>query len=102
MRSWMSIRDYYSARYLRAWQLQSVLNEALTSRDSTVDWFSNPRAGPWMVERAVFRRSARNGGGDCCARFHWGGKDRKEHRPRQPAKRAFIQPVDPQGRGLLA
>ncbi len=29
---------YYSARYLRAWQLQSVLNEELTARFD-VDWF---------------------------------------------------------------
>jgi hypothetical protein len=39
---------YYSARYLRAWQLQSVLNEELTTRFD-VDWFRNPSAGPWMV-----------------------------------------------------
>jgi hypothetical protein len=39
---------YYSARYLRAWQLQSVLNEELTRRFD-VDWFRNPSAGPWMV-----------------------------------------------------
>jgi hypothetical protein len=39
---------FYSARYLRAWQLQSVLNEKLTARFD-VDWFRNPSAGPWMV-----------------------------------------------------
>ena len=39
---------YYSARYLRAWQLQSVLNEELTARFD-VDWFRNPSAGPWMA-----------------------------------------------------
>jgi hypothetical protein len=39
---------FYSARYLRAWQLQSVLNERLTARFD-VDWFRNPSAGPWMV-----------------------------------------------------
>lgn len=39
---------YYSARYLRAWQLQSVLNEELTTRFD-VDWFRNPSAGPCMV-----------------------------------------------------
>jgi len=39
---------YYSARYLRAWQLQSILNEELTARFD-VDWFRNPSAGPWMV-----------------------------------------------------
>ena len=40
---------YYSARYLRAWQLQAVLNETLTQRYD-VDWWRNPRAGPWMVQ----------------------------------------------------
>jgi hypothetical protein len=39
---------FYSARYLRAWQLQSVLNESLTSRFD-VDWFRNPSTGPWMI-----------------------------------------------------
>jgi hypothetical protein len=39
---------FYSARYLRAWQLQSVLNEMLTARFDS-DWFRNPSAGPWMV-----------------------------------------------------
>ena len=39
---------FYSARYLRAWQLQSVLNEKLTARFD-IDWFRNPGAGPWMV-----------------------------------------------------
>jgi len=39
---------FYSARYLRAWQLQSVLNEKMTARFD-IDWFRNPSAGPWMV-----------------------------------------------------
>jgi hypothetical protein len=39
---------FYSARYLRAWQLQSVLDERLTARFD-VDWFRNPSTGPWMV-----------------------------------------------------
>lgn len=39
---------FYSARYLRAWQLQSVLNEQLTARFDD-DWFRNPGAGPWLV-----------------------------------------------------
>ena len=39
---------FYSARYLRAWQLQSTLNEKLTARFD-IDWFRNPSAGPWMV-----------------------------------------------------
>ncbi|HVZ78392.1 MAG TPA: hypothetical protein VG818_10460 [Gemmatimonadaceae bacterium] len=40
---------YYAARYLRAWQLQSVLAESLTERFDE-DWWRNPRCGPWMVE----------------------------------------------------
>ena len=48
---------YYSARYLRAWQLQSILNEQLTSRFD-VDWFRNPSAGPWMV-RELFAQGQR-------------------------------------------
>jgi hypothetical protein len=39
--------SYYSARYLRAWQLQSLLNETLTERYNE-DWWRNPRAGPWV------------------------------------------------------
>ncbi len=39
---------FYSARYLRAWQLQSVLNEQLTSQFDS-DWFRNPGAGPWLA-----------------------------------------------------
>lgn len=39
---------YYAARYLRAWQLQAVLDEALRERFDE-DWWRNPKAGPWMV-----------------------------------------------------
>jgi hypothetical protein len=38
---------YYSARYLRAWQLQALLAETLVERYDT-DWWRNPRAGPWI------------------------------------------------------
>ena len=48
---------YYSARYLRAWQLQAVLNETLTQRYD-MDWWRNPRAGPWMVQ-ALFSEGQR-------------------------------------------
>ncbi|MDQ6768905.1 MAG: M3 family metallopeptidase [Gemmatimonadota bacterium] len=48
---------FYSARYLRAWQLQSVLNEKLTARFDN-DWFRNPSAGPWMV-RELFSHGQR-------------------------------------------
>jgi hypothetical protein len=40
---------YYSARYLRAWQLQALMSETLTERFDE-DWWRNPRAGPWMVQ----------------------------------------------------
>ncbi len=40
---------YYSARYLRAWQLQSVLDEYLVG-NFDVDWFRNPGAGRFMVD----------------------------------------------------
>lgn len=40
---------YYSARYLRAWQMQALLAETLTERYDQ-DWWRNPRAGPWLVE----------------------------------------------------
>ena len=40
---------YYAARYLRAWQLQSVLTETLVERYDA-DWWRNPRCGPWMMQ----------------------------------------------------
>jgi hypothetical protein len=43
---------YYSARYLRAWQLQSVLDEHLV-REYDDDWFRNPRAGRWLVDELL-------------------------------------------------
>jgi hypothetical protein len=39
---------YYSTRYLRAWQLQALLNESLVSRFDA-DWHRNPSAGPWLA-----------------------------------------------------
>ncbi|MDE3053839.1 MAG: hypothetical protein KGJ70_08130 [Gemmatimonadota bacterium] len=39
---------YYAARYLRAWQLQALLNETLVDRFDD-DWWRNPHAGPWVV-----------------------------------------------------
>jgi hypothetical protein len=41
---------FYAARYLRAWQLQALLNETLVERFDA-DWWRNPRAGPWVVEQ---------------------------------------------------
>ena len=40
---------YYAARYLRAWQLQSLITETLVEQYDA-DWWRNPRAGPWIVE----------------------------------------------------
>jgi hypothetical protein len=40
---------FYSARYLRAWQLQSLLAETLVEKFNA-DWWRNPRAGPWIVQ----------------------------------------------------
>jgi hypothetical protein len=40
---------YYAARYLRAWQLQAVIGEALVERFDE-DWYRNPRAGPYIVD----------------------------------------------------
>lgn len=39
---------FYSTRYLRAWQLQSLLDEGLINRFNE-DWWRNPAAGPWIV-----------------------------------------------------
>ena len=39
---------FYSARYLRAWQLQALLAETLRERFNE-DWYRNPAAGPWVV-----------------------------------------------------
>jgi hypothetical protein len=39
---------YYSTRYLRAWQLQALLNESLVERFD-IDWYRNPLAGPWLT-----------------------------------------------------
>jgi len=38
---------YYAVRYLRAWQLQALISETLVGLFD-VDWWRNPRAGPWV------------------------------------------------------
>jgi hypothetical protein len=48
---------YYSARYLRAWQLQAQLADTLRERFNE-DWWRNPRAGPFMV-RELFGEAQR-------------------------------------------
>jgi hypothetical protein len=48
---------YYAARYLRAWQLQALITETLVARYD-VDWWRNPRAGPWIAQ-ALFGEAQR-------------------------------------------
>jgi hypothetical protein len=48
---------FYSARYLRAWQLQAALRARLVS-EFDEDWYRNPRAGPWIV-RELFGEGQR-------------------------------------------
>jgi len=48
---------FYSARYLRAWQLQAALRESLVGQFDS-DWYRNPSAGPWMV-RELFGEGQR-------------------------------------------
>ncbi|MFL5480726.1 MAG: hypothetical protein ACJ8AK_00910 [Gemmatimonadaceae bacterium] len=67
---------YYSARYLRAWQLQSILNEGLTTQFDN-DWWRNPSAGPWMV-RELFAQGQRESGEEIATRA---GADRLSFDP---------------------
>ncbi|MEO7041722.1 MAG: hypothetical protein ABI035_05625 [Gemmatimonadaceae bacterium] len=39
---------FYSTRYLRAWQLQALLEDGLVNRFNE-DWWRNPAAGPWIA-----------------------------------------------------
>ncbi|HXT16270.1 MAG TPA: hypothetical protein VN706_11610 [Gemmatimonadaceae bacterium] len=48
---------FYAARYLRAWQLQALINETLVERYD-MDWWRNPRAGPWICS-ALFGEGQR-------------------------------------------
>ena len=48
---------FYAARYLRAWQLQALIAETLVERYD-VDWWRNPRAGPWICS-ALFGEGQR-------------------------------------------
>ena len=45
---------FYSARYLRAWQLQALLNDSLTEKFNE-DWYRNPAAGPWLSGELLSR-----------------------------------------------
>ena len=57
---------FYAARYLRAWQLQAALGEALVERFDE-DWWRNPRAGPWILQ-ALFAEGQREMAGELAAR----------------------------------
>lgn len=48
---------FYAARYLRAWQLQALIDETLVERYDE-DWWRNPRAGPWICS-ALFGEGQR-------------------------------------------
>jgi hypothetical protein len=48
---------FYSARYLRAWQLQAGVRETLVAKFDE-DWYRNPSAGPWML-RELFGEGQR-------------------------------------------
>ena len=48
---------FYAARYLRAWQLQALLDETLRDRFNE-DWWRNPHAGPW-IEAELFGHGQR-------------------------------------------
>ena len=50
---------FYSARYLRAWQLQALLASQLTQRFDE-DWFRNSRAGGF-IQNLMSRGQADNG-----------------------------------------
>ena len=39
---------FYSARYLRAWQLESALRERMIEQFDE-DWFRNPKSGPFLL-----------------------------------------------------
>jgi hypothetical protein len=57
---------FYSARYLRAWQVQAALRDVLVAGFDE-DWYRNPRAGPWMI-RELFGEGQRELGGELAER----------------------------------
>ena len=57
---------FYSARYLRAWQLQAALRERLRQQFDE-DWYRNPRTGPWVV-RELFGEGQRELASELAAR----------------------------------
>jgi hypothetical protein len=61
---------FYSARYLRAWQLQAVLRTGLVERFE-MDWYRNPRAGPWLLDE-LFARGQRDTAEELAQRVNGG------------------------------
>ena len=57
---------FYSARYLRAWQLQGIIGESLVNRFDA-DWWRNPRAGPWLAG-SLFSEGQHDSGDELAAR----------------------------------
>jgi len=57
---------FYSARYLRAWQLQAALRQVLVAQYDE-DWYRNPRTGPWVV-RELFGEGQRELASELAAR----------------------------------
>ena len=57
---------FYSARYLRAWQLQAALREVLVTQFDE-DWYRNPRTGSWVV-RELFGEGQRELASELAAR----------------------------------
>jgi hypothetical protein len=45
---------FYSARYLRAWQLQALVNDYFIESFNE-DWYRNPAAGPWLAAELLAR-----------------------------------------------
>ena len=62
---------FYAARYLRAWQLQALLNESLRNRFDE-DWWRNPQAGPW-IESELFGHGQRELASEQAERVAAGG-----------------------------
>jgi hypothetical protein len=63
---------YYSTRYLRAWQLQALLNESLVERFD-IDWYRNPSAGPWIT-RELWAEGQRETAEELAARIAINGE----------------------------
>ncbi len=59
---------FYSARYLRAWQLQALVSDHLTEKFNE-DWYRNPAAGPWLTGE-LLARGQRDTADELAQRLH--------------------------------